>query len=86
MDATQDERDDATEGAQNVVDRVTCYHYSGNRSDIESELDLGMDEAGVELDADERERLVGEIEDVKQDESRGTPVVERAEPSPDQLP
>lgn len=86
MDAAPDQRDEATEGAQNVVDRVTSYHYSSDRAAVESELDEGMGEAGVEMEPDEHKRVVDDIEDLKQDETLGTPVVEHALPSSDQTP
>lgn len=86
MDAQRDQRDEATEGAQNVVDRVTAYHYSGARADVESELDEGLSGAGVEMDGEERERVMSEITELKQEEGHGTPVVERAEPAVDQGP
>ena len=42
---------------------------------MESELDEGLDEAGVEVAPDERERILEEIDELKQDETRGIPDV-----------
>jgi hypothetical protein len=76
----QDHQDAADEAAQNVVDEVTSWEYSAETSTIESRLDEGLREAGVEVDDDERRRLVEEIDEVKQDESKGSPRVRSAEP------
>ncbi|MBT9254305.1 hypothetical protein KMZ32_01180 [Phycicoccus sp. MAQZ13P-2] len=71
----------ATEAAQNVVDEVTSWEYSGERETIEGELDRGLDEAGVALDPAERERVVDEIDEVKDDETAGSPDVGDARPA-----
>ena len=81
--ATQDA---ATEAAQNVVGEVTSWEYSAEPGTIASRLDEGLEEAGVEVDEGERRRLVEEIDEVKQDESRGAPEVRSAEPAEDPLP
>jgi len=74
------ERDDAArEAAQNVVDEVTSWEYSAEPEIIESRLDEGLRQAGVEVEAAERDRIVEEIDEVKHDETRGAPDVERAE-------
>ena len=70
----------ATEAAQNVVDEVTSWEYSAEPETIAAELDEGLQEAGVELDDDERSRLVEEIDQVKADETRGAPDVQSAAP------
>ncbi|MGG5258480.1 hypothetical protein [Phycicoccus avicenniae] len=83
MSETQqpDEQDDAaTEAAQNVVDEVTTWEYSAEKDTIEDSLDRGLDEAGVEVDGAERQRLVEEIDDVKQHEDEGSPRVHDARP------
>ena len=78
-------RDDAAdEAAQNVVDEVTSWNYSAERETIESELDEGLDQAGVELSDEERQRVVEEIDAVKQDESRGAPQVGSASATEDE--
>ena len=77
----QDRHDAATEAAQNVVDDVTSWNYSGDRDVIESELDQGLDQAGVEVPAGERERILEEIDELKQDETRGIPDVREADPA-----
>lgn len=69
----------AGEAAQHVVDEVTSWSYSAERGTVEAELDDGLDEAGVRLPAEERERVLDEIDEVKHDEARGTPQVRSAE-------
>ncbi|HYN30869.1 MAG TPA: hypothetical protein VES95_13525 [Dermatophilaceae bacterium] len=73
----------ATEAAQHVVDEVTSWNYSSERDTIESELDEGLDAAGVEMGTGEKERIVEEIDEeideLKQDETAGKPQVESAE-------
>ena len=77
----RDRQDAASEAAQNVVDEVTSWEYSAEKATIESRLDDGLREAGVEVDDDERRRLVEEIDEVKQDETSGSPSVQAAEPA-----
>ncbi len=77
------EQDAATEAAQNVVDEVTSWEYSAERDTIEERLDEGLEQAGVDVDEPERQRLVEEIDEVKQDEGRGAPDVESARPAGD---
>ena len=76
----QEQQDAATEAAQNVVGEVTSWEYSAEPETIESRLDAGLEEAGVQVDDDERRRLVEEIDEVKQDETRGAPEVGSARP------
>lgn len=73
----------ATEAAQNVVDEVTSWEYSAETGTIEDSLDDGLEEAGVEVDGAERQRLVEEIDEVKDDEASGSPDVDRARPRDD---
>ncbi len=79
----QEQQDAATEAAQNVVDEVTSWEYSAERDTIEERLDEGLEQAGVDVDEPERQRLVEEIDEVKQDEGRGAPDVESARPAGD---
>ena len=79
----QENEDAATEAAQNVVDEVTSWEYSAEPDTIGSRLDDGLEQAGVDIDDDERQRLVDEIDEVKQDEGRGAPDVRSAEPAED---
>ncbi|MFL6166731.1 MAG: hypothetical protein ACJ710_10630 [Ornithinibacter sp.] len=72
---SQEQQDAATEAAQNVVDEVTSWEYSAEPGTIEARLDQGLEQAGVEVDDEERQRLVDEIDQVKQDEGRGAPDV-----------
>ena len=74
------EQDAATDAAQNVVDDVTSYEYSGDKDRIEHKLDEGLDQAGVELDSAEKKRVAQDIDALKDDEGAGTPDVERARP------
>lgn len=81
VDETNDpQRADAEdEAAQHVVDEVTSWNYSAERQTIEAQLDEGLDEAGVSLEGNERERIVDEIDELKEDESRGAPSVRGAD-------
>ena len=76
-----EEQDAAQEAAQNVVDEVTSWEYSGDSERIDEKLDEGLSEAGVEVSAQEKDRIVEEIDDVKKDESGGTPEVGTASPA-----
>ncbi len=79
----QENEDAATQAAQNVVDEVTSWEYSAEPGTIESTLDKGLEEAGVDVGEQEQQRLVDEIDEVKQDEGRGAPQVESARPAED---
>ncbi len=79
----QEQQDAATEAAQNVVDEVTSWEYSAEPDTIEARLDQGLEQAGVDVDDEERQRLVDEIDEVKQDEGLGSPDVESARPAED---
>lgn len=70
----------ATEAAQNVVDTVTSWDYSADKDKIESKLEDGLDKAGVDVDDSEKERLVDEIDSIKNDEDKGAPEVGDAAP------
>ncbi len=78
-----EQQDAATEAAQNVVDEVTSWEYSAEAGTIESRLDEGLEQAGVDVGDEERQRLVDEIDEVKQDEGLGAPDVESAHPADD---
>ncbi|OYO21881.1 hypothetical protein CGZ93_08010 [Enemella dayhoffiae] len=71
----------ATEAAQNVVDEVTSYEYSGEKDRISGQLDQGLDEAGVDLPESEKSRLVDEIDDRKDEDPDGGPEVGSANPA-----
>jgi hypothetical protein len=79
----QEREEAATEAAQHVVDEVTSWEYSAEPDTIESKLDEGLEQVGVDVDDDERKRLVDEIDEVKHDEGRGAPDVESARPVED---
>ena len=69
----------AEEAAQHVVDEVTSWNYSAERGTVEAQLDEGLAEAGVRLPAGERQRVLEEIDEVKQDETGGAPQVRSVE-------
>ena len=83
MSDAPNEQDAAAEAAQNVVDGVTSWESSAEPDTIESRLDEGLQEVGVEVDAEEKQRLVEEIDEVKQDEGLGSPDVRSAQPADD---
>lgn len=70
----------AVEAAQHVVDSVSSWDYSAEERTVEQSLDEGLAEAGVRLDAQERQRILEEIASLKDDETAGTPQVRAAEP------
>ena len=72
----------AVEAAQNVVDEVTSWEYSGERGTIEERLDQGFAAAGVTVDETERARLVAAVDAVKRDEDAGTPEVDPGRVAP----
>jgi hypothetical protein len=67
--------DEATEAAQHVADEVSSYQGGAPDETVAAELDEGLAEAGVDVDDDERRRLVEEISDTEQ-----SPQVDDAEP------
>lgn len=69
--------DEATEAAQNVTDEVSSYQSGAPEETVDSELDEGLDEAGVEVSEEEQQRLTQEISD-----DEGTPEVSDADPRP----
>ena len=73
---TPQEQDAAAEAAQNVVDEATSWEYSAEKDTIDEAVDEGLDEAGVEMDPSERQRVVDEIDDVKDGEDEGAPTVD----------
>ncbi|MBM6400493.1 hypothetical protein [Phycicoccus sonneratiae] len=77
---TESADDAATEAAQNVVDEVTTWEYSAEKDTIARELDEGLEDAQVAVDGAERDRLVDEIDDVKDHEDEGSPRVHGAHP------
>ena len=76
---TDDERQAATEAAQRVVEEVSSWQYSAEDSTIEQQLDEGLRKAGVRLDDDERDRILAEIDGMK-DEHSSAPRVRSATP------
>ena len=78
---TPEEQDAATEAAQNVVDNVTSWEYSGDKEQISDKLDEGLREAGVEVPSQEKEQLVDQIDDLKDGENAGAPDVGSASPA-----
>ena len=83
MSDAPNEQDAAKEAAQNVVGEVTSWEYSAEPDTIGAKLDEGLQQAGVDVDDQEKRRLVDEIDEVKQDESKGAPDVRSAQPADD---
>jgi hypothetical protein len=77
---TDEEQQAATEAAQRVVDEVSSWEYSAERDTISERLDQGLREAQVALDDDERERILAEINKMKDEES-SPPQVRSARPA-----
>lgn len=77
---TDEEQQAAIEAAQRVVDEVSSYQYSAEDATIAIQLDQGLRAAEVSLPADERERILAEIDDMK-DESSSAPQVRTATPA-----
>lgn len=77
---TDEAQQAATEAAQRVVDEVSSYQYSAEDSTIAQQLDEGLAKAQVSLDAEERTRILAEIDDMK-DEHSSAPQVRSAAPA-----
>jgi hypothetical protein len=71
-------KDEAEEAAQRVADSVESWEYSAEPETVEQELDSGLEEAGVEVTAGERDKLVQQIKD-----DDASPDVEDARPRND---
>jgi len=69
----------AIEAAQRVVEEVSSWEYSAEDGTIARQLDDGLQKAGVRLDDDERERILAEIDGMK-DEQSSAPQVRSATP------
>ncbi len=54
---------EAEEAAQRVADSVESWEYSAEAETVERELESGLEEAGVEVPADEQDKLVEQIKD-----------------------
>ena len=70
----------AIEAAQRVVEEVSSWQYSAEGSTIAEQLDRGLAEAKVEIDDDERTRILTEIDGLKDEES-SAPRVRSATPA-----
>ncbi|CAM3588499.1 hypothetical protein [Nocardioides zeicaulis] len=77
---TDEEQQAAIEAAQRVVDEVSSWQYSAEESTIAIQLDQGLRAAEVSLPAEERERILAEIDGMK-DESSSAPQVRTATPA-----
>lgn len=75
-----EELDAAREAAQNAVDTATSWDYSAGETKIADKLREGLDEAQVEVEPAELERLVAEIDALSTDETAGPPTVRAATP------
>lgn len=76
-----EEMDAAREAAQKAVETATSWDYSAGRAKVADKLREGLDAAGVTVDDNEFDRLVGEIDAITQDESAGPPTVRSASPA-----
>ncbi len=76
---TDETQQAATEAAQRVVEEVSSWQYSADDKMIEQQLDEGLQKVGVRLDADERARILAEIDGMK-DEQSSAPQVRSATP------
>lgn len=72
---TSEHDDDAREAAQHVADSAESWEHGAEKSTIREHLDEGLDQAGVKVSEDEKERLVDDIRD-----DDATPVVDGATP------
>lgn len=68
-------QDEAREAAQHVADSAESWEHGAEESTIREHLEEGLDEAGVEVAEDEKERLVADIKD-----DDATPTVDEATP------
>jgi len=74
---TDEVKQAAIEAAQRVVDEVSSWQYSAEDSTIAEQLDEGLAKAQVSLSADERTRILAEIDAMK-DEQSSAPQVRSA--------
>ncbi|MBS2936603.1 hypothetical protein KDN32_02465 [Nocardioides sp. J2M5] len=77
---SDEEQQAAIEAAQRVVDEVSSYQYSAEDATIAIQLDQGLRAAEVSLPDEERERILAEIDGMK-DESSTAPQVRTATPA-----
>ena len=78
---TDEQLSAAREAAQGAVNTAASYDYSSGDVQVAKVLQQGLDEARVQLDPSEFERLVQEISNLKTDEDAGTPTVRQATPA-----
>ena len=79
-DYTEEQLSAAREAAQGAVDTAASYDYSSSETQISKVLQDGLDEAGVTVSSEEFDRLVSEIDNLKDNEDAGTPTVREAQP------
>ncbi len=77
---TDETQQAAVEAAQRVVEEVSSWQYSADDGMIADQLDEGLAKAGVRLDDEERQRILAEIDDMK-DEHSTAPRVRSAHPA-----
>ena len=77
---TDEVKQAAIEAAQRVVDEVSSWQYSAEDSTIAEQLDEGLAKAKVSVSADERTRILAEIDGMK-DEKSSAPQVRSAAPA-----
>ena len=61
VDHTHPDDDPRVAVLQAVVDRVTSWHESATEDVVRKELDDALAEAGVDIDAETRDKVVGRI-------------------------
>jgi hypothetical protein len=59
--STGDHEDEAREAAQHVADSTEAWEHGAEETEVRQHLEEGLDEAGVEVPEDEKQRLVGEV-------------------------
>ncbi len=65
----------AREAAQHVADSTEAWEHAAEGSEVRQHLEEGLDEAGVEVPEDEKEKLVEQVRDTDE-----MPIVDKATP------
>ncbi len=73
--STGNHEDEAREAAQHVADSTESWEHGAEEPEVREHLEEGLDEAGVDVPEDEKDKLV---EQVRSDSDR--PEVTEAEP------
>ncbi len=76
MSESKDQQEDAArEAAQHVADSAESWEHGAQEPEVRQHLEEGLDEAGVEVSEEEKDKLVAQVRD-----EDGTPVVDEANP------